>query len=198
MTKLLRRFKQIFFKILIKIPFLNSYSSIWYLKLGVKGIKVRISTNITIIGEYNNIELADNVEINSGCFLVAKEKIRIGKNSTLAYQTTILTSADPNGPHNLLYKIYGSIKKPVIIGDNTWIGARAVILPGVTIGNCRVVAAGSVVIHDIPDYSLVAGVPAIEIKKLDKKKLINNDGVNFILGTMLQIILPSELLLEMM
>lgn len=174
MIKLLRRFKQIVFKILIKTPFLNSYSSIWYSKLGVKGIKHRISPNITIIGEYNNIDLADNVEINSGCFLVAKERIRIGENSTLAYQTTILTSADPNGPHNLLYKIYGSIKKSVIIGDNTWIGARAVILPGVTIGNCCVVAAGSVVTKNVPDYTLVAGVPAKEMKKLDKSILINN------------------------
>jgi acetyltransferase-like isoleucine patch superfamily enzyme len=56
--------------------------------------------------------------------------------------------------------------KPVVIGDDVWIGANAVILPGVTIGRHVVVAAGAVVTKDVPDYSLVAGVPAKEIKKL--------------------------------
>jgi acetyltransferase-like isoleucine patch superfamily enzyme len=60
----------------------------------------------------------------------------------------------------------GISTKPVVIGDDVWIGANAVILPGVTIGRHVVVAAGAVVTKDVPDYSLVAGVPAKEIKKL--------------------------------
>lgn len=55
---------------------------------------------------------------------------------------------------------------PVIIEDDIWIGANAVILPGVTIGNHSVVAAGAVVTKDIPPYSLVAGVPAKIIKQI--------------------------------
>ena len=62
----------------------------------------------------------------------------------------------------------GISTKPVVIGDDVWIGANAVILPGVTIGRHVVVAAGAVVTKDVPDYSLVAGVPAKEIKKLRK------------------------------
>lgn len=55
---------------------------------------------------------------------------------------------------------------PVTIEDDVWIGANAVILPGVTIGNHCVVAAGAVVTKDVPPHSLVAGVPAKVIKKI--------------------------------
>ena len=55
---------------------------------------------------------------------------------------------------------------PVTLGDDIWIGANAVVLPGVTIGNHCVVAAGAVVTKDVPPHSLVAGVPAIIIKQI--------------------------------
>lgn len=55
---------------------------------------------------------------------------------------------------------------PVILGDDIWIGANAVILPGVSIGNHSVVAAGAVVTKDVPPHSLVAGVPAKIIKQI--------------------------------
>ncbi len=53
-----------------------------------------------------------------------------------------------------------------MIGDDIWIGANAVILPGVTIGSHSVVAAGSVVTKDVPPHSLVAGVPAKIIRQI--------------------------------
>ena len=60
----------------------------------------------------------------------------------------------------------GVSTKPVVIGDDVWIGANAVILPGVTIGRHCVVAAGAVVTKDVPDNCVVAGVPARIIKSL--------------------------------
>lgn len=60
----------------------------------------------------------------------------------------------------------GISTKPVVIEDDIWIGANAVILPGVTIGHHTVVAAGAVVTKDVPPHSLVAGVPAKIIKQL--------------------------------
>ena len=95
------------------------------------------------------------------------DTITIGKNSTLAYQVTILTSANPNSPYNKLSKLYPPTHAPVVIGENVWVGARAVILPGVKIGNNVVVAAGSVITKDIPDNCLVAGVPAVVKKRID-------------------------------
>jgi acetyltransferase-like isoleucine patch superfamily enzyme len=58
---------------------------------------------------------------------------------------------------------------PVVIADDVWIGANAVILPGVKIGRHVVVAAGAVVTKDVPDNSMVAGVPAKAIKNLNDK-----------------------------
>lgn len=55
---------------------------------------------------------------------------------------------------------------PVILGDDIWIGANAVVLPGVSIGNHSVVAAGAVVTKDVPPHSLVAGIPAKIIRQI--------------------------------
>ena len=60
----------------------------------------------------------------------------------------------------------GVTTTPVVIGDDVWIGANAVVLPGVTVGNHSVVAAGAVVNRDVPPFSLVAGVPAKIIRSL--------------------------------
>lgn len=110
--------------------------------------------------------LKKHAEIAADCFLVAKNRIEIGENSTLAFRVTILTTANPNAPYNLLKEIYPPISKPVVIGDNVWVGACSIILPGVTIGDMSVVAAGSVVTKDVPPHTLVAGVPARVIKSI--------------------------------
>ena len=98
--------------------------------------------------------------------LLRRFSTTIGENSTLAYGATILTSANPNGPHNKLAALYPAKTAPVTIEDNVWIGANATILPGVTIGTMSVVAAGAVVTKDVPAGVLVAGNPAVIKKKL--------------------------------
>lgn len=110
---------------------------------------------------------SENVCINAGSMIIAFADIKIGKNSTLAYRCMLTTNANPNAPYNELSKLYPPIHKEIIIGDNVWIGANAVVLPGVKIGNGVVVAAGSVVNCDIPDNVMVAGVPAKIKKQLD-------------------------------
>ena len=110
------------------------------------------------------IYCADNVNINAECMLIASSDITIGKNSTLAYRTLLTTNANPNAPYNELCKIYPPIHKEIRIGDNVWIGAGVIVLPGCRIGNNSVIAAGSVVCSDIPDNCMAAGVPA-KVKK---------------------------------
>lgn len=154
-------------KLLLSIPIIR-YKQFVYMFLGVKnkkGTSKYFIGNPKLIGEYSNLEMSNNSEIERNCFILAKEKISIGENTTCAYGVTILTGADPNGPKNKLAKLYPPIKAPVVIGDNCWIGANAVILPGVTIGNCCVVAAGSIVTRDVPSGVLVAGNPA-KVKKI--------------------------------
>lgn len=133
---------------------------------GVFSIKARVAP-CEISGSLKYLRLAENSEINKGVFLLLKNNVSIGKNSTIAYQATILTSANPHGPHNKLSLIYPAMTAPVTIKNDVWIGARAVILPGVTIGDCSVVAAGAVVTKDVPPYTLVAGVPAKVVKRFE-------------------------------
>lgn len=106
------------------------------------------------------------MNINALSLFVASSDIHIGKNSTLAYRTLLTTNANPNAPYNKLCKIYPPIHKEIYIGDNVWVGAGAVILPGCKIGNNSVIAAGAVVCNDVPDNVMVAGVPAKIKKKL--------------------------------
>lgn len=110
------------------------------------------------------IHLSDHARIVQGAFLLAQKDIYIGENTAVAYNVTILTSADPNSHYNKLASIYPPFKKEVRIGKNCWLGANTLVLPGVTIGDFCVVAAGSVVTKDVPSGVLVAGNPAT-IKK---------------------------------
>ena len=160
-NKILRRF--------MKLPFLGHFTMFFYKSMGVHFKEnSRISSYAEIIGEYANIYMGKNSEINYGAFILAKGHVCIGDNSTIAYKAKIITSANPNGPYNELSKIYPKVVASVKIGENCWVGAGAIILPGVTIGDFSVVAAGAVVNKDVPAGSLVAGVPARVVKVLKK------------------------------
>ena len=161
---------QKFARLALKIPYVKRYYTLWYRLLGINdisGVGKYLIFNTTIIGDVGFIYLHKHAEINSNCFLLAKDKIEIGENSTLAYGVTVLTSANPNSPHNKLAELYPAMTAPVNIGNNVWVGANATILPGVTIGDFSVIAAGSVVNKDVPSGVLVAGNPAVFKKKLD-------------------------------
>ncbi len=155
---------------MLKMPLINRYSINIYRALGVSiKDKCTIANDVKIIGNYKNLKMDYNSSIYYGGMLIANNKISIGENTGIAHQVLILTSSNPRGPRNKLIKIYKKISAPVIIGHNCWIGARVTILPGVKIGNYCVVAAGSVVNKDVPDYTVVAGVPAKPIKRLDPR-----------------------------
>ena len=153
-------------KILLLTPWGRSHSVTLYNILGVNSEGGYFLHSHRLKGNYTNLYLHDNAEINEGCFLLAKDRIELGRNSTLAYGVTILTSANPHGPHNRLSRLYPEMTAPVIIGDDVWVGANATILPGVTIGNFCIIAAGAVVNKDVPSGVLVGGVPAKIIKRL--------------------------------
>ena len=70
--------------------------------------------------------------------------------------------------------------KPITIGNSVWIGAHATICGGVTIGDDAVIGAGAVVLHDVPENTIVAGVPAKEIRKITDKDIIPSDEIFFL------------------
>ncbi len=99
-----------------------------------------------------------NSFINSDCKIRCHKEINIGDRCAISHDVTIM-DADA-------HSINGEKEsKPVTIKDRVWIGTRATILKGVTVGEGAVIAAGSVVIKDVPNNTVVAGVPAKIVKK---------------------------------
>ncbi|MBO7128495.1 MAG: acyltransferase [Prevotella sp.] len=92
--------------------------------------------------------------------------VTIGNHVNLAQGITVTALNHNFTEKDMRIDEQGVSTTPVTIGDDIWIGANAVILPGVTIGNHSVVAAGAVVTKDVPSHTLVAGVPAKIIKTL--------------------------------
>lgn len=100
--------------------------------------------------------------LSGGCYIQAGNGVKIG-NGTIWAQNVIIISAN----HNLSNdnKSWDTNREPVIIGENCWIGANAVILPGVTLGDNTIVGAGSIVTKSFHDHGqIIAGNPAKAIK----------------------------------
>ena len=112
------------------------------------------------------VRVGSGTRINGAC-LHAYDSIIVGKRCLIAANTNII---DGSG-HDLSFEnVTARINtkgnaKPIVLGDDVWIGANCLILPGVTIGTGAVVAAGSVVTRDVPAMSVVAGNPAVVVKR---------------------------------
>lgn len=105
--------------------------------------------------------LGDRNVINFGCLLDGRHySITTGADVSIGPEATILTLG--HDPQSLTFADRGG---DVVIGDHAWIAYRAIILPGVTVGEGAVVGAGSVVTQDVAPYTIVAGNPARFIKK---------------------------------
>ncbi|RZJ75431.1 MAG: sugar O-acetyltransferase [Flavobacterium sp.] len=109
-----------------------------------------------------NIKIGKNVFINFDCTFLALGKITIEDNVLIAPKVSLITESHPLDPEQR----GGIMAKPIYIRRNAWIGANATILPGVTIGENAVVAAGAVVSKDVPDNTIVGGIPAKFLKSL--------------------------------
>ena len=108
----------------------------------------------------SKLEIGDDVDLALGVLITAGGNVSIGDRTLVGYRTQIL-STNHNIPP-LPGRIFesGHIQKEVKICSDVWIGANAVILPGVTIGEHAVVAAGAVVTKDVPPGAIVGGCPA--------------------------------------
>jgi len=116
--------------------------------------------------KFANLSVGDNCHIGRGVLLDLADRIEIGDNVTISMNTTIVTHVD-FGRSPLANTEFPASQAPVRVGAGSYIGAGTTILHGVNIGESCVVAAGSVVLRDVPPGEVVAGVPARTIRKLN-------------------------------
>jgi acetyltransferase-like isoleucine patch superfamily enzyme len=118
-----------------------------------------------------NIEVGEGSVVGFDAVLDGREGIKIGCHVNLSSSVAIWTlQHDHRDPQ------FGSIGGSVVVGDRAWLSFRSVLLPGVSIGEGAVVAAGAVVTRDVDPYAIVAGVPARVIGKRDPRPLTYEFG----------------------
>ena len=101
------------------------------------------------------IAIGRGTVINQGCVLDGRGGLRIGDDVDISPGAWLLTDS-----HDLQDPLFSEVLAPVTIADQVWIGSRALVLPGVTVGEGAVVAAGAVVARDVAPWTVVGGVPA--------------------------------------
>lgn len=126
--------------------------------------------NVSVQATFNcdngkNIHVGENFLSNYNLTILDIAPVNIGHNVMIGPNVDIYTVNHPMTPKGR--RNYMAKATPVNIGNDVWIGGKVSITPGVNIGNNVVIAAGAVVTKDVPDNSLVGGVPAKIIKKLD-------------------------------
>ncbi len=132
---------------------------------GRVGENVWVNQPITLaVG--STVTIGEGTYINSGLILIDDYKVTIGEGCLFGTNVTLCTTGHPIDPQERARG--GMYSFPITIGDGAWIGAGAIILPGVTIGKYAVVGAGSVVTKDVPDYTIAVGNPCRPLRKIDE------------------------------
>ncbi len=128
------------------------------------GDRAAIRNDVILAGS-GVITIGHRTSINQGCIITAMEQVTIGDDVMLAPRVYILDVDHKFDRRDVPITNQGYEIAPVAIHSGVWIGTGAVITRGVTIGEGAIVGANSVVTHDVPAYSIVAGIPARVIRE---------------------------------
>lgn len=143
----------------------------FYSTFGCVGRNVHIRNNPSV-SSTNKLVVGDNVWIGDNFYARAEGGITIGSGTIISRNVEIWTSNHNYDADDLTMVPYDKrmICKPVVIGENVWIGTRVILIPGVSIGEGAVIGAGSVVTKDVPPCAVVGGNPAKILKYRNKEK----------------------------
>lgn len=158
---------------------------------------IRVGSNTIVRGELLTFGHAGSIEIGEWCYIGentriwSAEKVSIGDRVLISHNVNIhdcdAHPIDPEKRHQHFYQISTTghprnhieiVSRPVVIEDDVWIGFNAIILKGVTIGKGSIVGAGSVVTKNVPSSVIVAGNPAIFIRKVNKDEYFADSRKN--------------------
>lgn len=115
-----------------------------------------------------NITIGKDVFINSGCHFQDQGGIQIEDGALIGHNVVLATINHDLNPEENRKNHYA----PITIGTHVWIGSNATILPGVTLGDWAVVAAGAVVTQDVPPRTVIGGVPAKVLKVIPEERTV--------------------------
>lgn len=131
-------------------------------------------------GSFCNLLIGDYSFLGGEVLLDLADKIQLGQHVTLAEHTTILTHLNVGYRDHPLQRYFPAHTKPTIFSNGVFVGVNSTLLPGVRIGEGAFIGAGSLVHEDVPAWTLVAGVPAKSIRKLEEsineKEIIKKEG----------------------
>ena len=135
--------------------------------LFVRGMVDKCGKNVNIehgafLASGKDIEIGNNSGLGLNCRVTGP--LKIGDDVMMAPGVMIFTQNHETSDLSIPMRLQTAPKFKVTIGNDVWIGANAMILPGITVGNGCIIAAGAVVTHDVPDYAIVGGNPAKIIK----------------------------------
>jgi len=129
----------------------NSLYRLSGIKIG-KGSAIHMGANFF---QPRNIEIGEDTIVGNSAFLDGRAKLVIGNHVDIASEVMVY-----NSEHDMESDQFEATEEDVLIEDYVFIGPRAIILPGVKIGKGAIVAAGAVVVNNVPKYTIVGGVPA--------------------------------------
>jgi acetyltransferase-like isoleucine patch superfamily enzyme len=115
--------------------------------------------------DFSNLIIGNNCHIGKNCFFDLRSKVHMEENVVVSMKCTFLTHQDMN--QSALIAHYPPTTAAIYIKKNCYIGAGVTVLQGIQVGESSIIAAGSVVTKDVDPNSLVGGVPAYNIKKID-------------------------------
>ena len=135
------------------------------------GDNVKIAKRCSVYGSPENLlEIGENSYVGMNSIVNGfSAKLKIGKNVSIAQNVNIMVDSGPNASP-AMQRVFPIEKGPVAIGNNCWIGASAIIMPNVNLGEFCIVAANSYVNTSFPAFSIIGGIPARRIRTFTEEE----------------------------